>query len=131
MPRRRKISMSSGEKLPAVTENVKNKKKGKSAPVAKKARKEPEWLTEEGKLVIQLILSIQKSECNSSNVMKELSKLYTKVCILTPSNRLSLTTINLEMYYFRSDEKPLLILSSRQFTHFCFGMTMTSSLRES
>lgn len=48
---------------------------------AKKFKNDPIWMRGEAPNVAKLVLSIQKSDCNSAKIIAELSKLYTKVRI--------------------------------------------------
>lgn len=73
MPRLRKVSI----KDPPEVKSQK-KPKGKEKP-AKKLKQEPHWMQGDGLSVAQLILSIQKTDCNNAKVIKELKKLYKKV----------------------------------------------------
>jgi hypothetical protein len=50
------------------------------APKVTKLQKyEPEWMRGDGRIVVDLILSIQKSDINNVKVLAELTKLYKSV----------------------------------------------------
>lgn len=59
---------------------VPKKKSSKETP-AKKIKLEPEWMRGDGRTVVSLILSVQKSDINHAKVMTELTKLYNSVRI--------------------------------------------------
>lgn len=82
MPRRRKVPVEEQENEVADEVPVKNSK-SKEKP-AKKFKKEPEWMKGDGVNVAKLILSIQKSDCNNTKVIAELTRLYNKVNINRP-----------------------------------------------
>lgn len=79
MPRRRKVPVEEQENEVADEVPVK-KSKSKEKP-AKKFKKEPEWMKSDGVNVAKLVLSIQKSDCNNTKVIAELTRLYNKVNI--------------------------------------------------
>lgn len=54
-------------------------KPGKNEKPAKKLKKQPEWLEGDGMTVCNLILSVQKTDCNSAKLITELTKLHKKV----------------------------------------------------
>jgi triosephosphate isomerase len=77
MPRRRKVAVAEEpENIPPVEKKPKSSSKEKPS---KKVKHEPVWLIGDGKTVANLILSIQKSDCNSSKIIVELTKLYKQV----------------------------------------------------
>lgn len=81
MGRRRKVPIQEPE---GEEENVeppvpKFKKPNPKEKPAKKLKQEPDWLNGDGNTVAKLILTIQKSECNSIKIIAELTKLYNKV----------------------------------------------------
>lgn len=82
MGRRRKVVVD-GEEPVEMVEKVetapKVKKPSKGEKPAKKIKSEPEWMDGEGINVVKLVLSIQKSECNTAKIITELTKLYNKV----------------------------------------------------
>lgn len=75
MPRRRKVVQAVEEEH----EFVKPKPKSKTKPVAKKQKTEPDWMQGNGADVINLILSVQKTDVNNTKITAELTKLYSKV----------------------------------------------------
>lgn len=54
----------------------------KEKPAKKFKNDNPNWLGGEAAQVAKLVLSIQKSDCNSVKIIAELTKLYTKVKLL-------------------------------------------------
>lgn len=58
------------------------KKKNSKETPAKKIKYEPDWMRGDGKKVVNLVLSVQKSDINHAKVMTELTKLYKSVRIL-------------------------------------------------
>lgn len=78
MPRKRKVVTNQGnEEVPKVVSKA--KKPSKDEKPAKKLKREPEWAIGEGLNVAKVILSIQKSDCNTRKCIVELQKLYKKV----------------------------------------------------
>lgn len=77
MPRRRKVPVEEQES--EVTFKKPSKKPTSSEKPSKKQKNEPEWLQGDGMNISQLILSVQKTDCNNTKVTKELTKLYDKV----------------------------------------------------
>jgi endonuclease III len=75
MPKPRKIRVEVENNEPPV---VKKKNNSKETP-AKKLRYEPEWMRGDGRTVVNLILSVQKSDINNVKVTAELAKLYKSV----------------------------------------------------
>lgn len=77
--------MARSRKVPVKTEpeekssEAKPKAKAKPTNNAKKSKQEPNWMQGDGLNIAQLILSIQKTDCNNAKVTKELKKLYKKV----------------------------------------------------
>lgn len=76
MTRRRKVVQTEVEE-DEVEEFA--KPKSKSKPAAKKQKTEPDWMQGNAIPVINLLLSVQKTECNNVKAIAELTKLYTKV----------------------------------------------------
>lgn len=75
MPRRRKVPVDEQENVPVAPKAL---PKFKEKP-AKKLKLEPDWMKGDGIHVVKLILSVQKSDCNNTKIMAELTKLYNKV----------------------------------------------------
>lgn len=92
MTRRRKVAVVGVDSVEKMEIAPKVKKPSKGEKPAKKFKSEPEWMNGDGINVVKLVLSIQKSECNTVKVITELTKLYNKVgftrldvfAILTP-----------------------------------------------
>lgn len=80
MGRRRKVVVAESN-TDENTEDVpkQTKKQSCKEKPAKKFKNEPDWMSGDGDFVVQLILSIQKSDCNSGKIIAELTKLYNKV----------------------------------------------------
>lgn len=83
MTRRRKVPVEEPE-----NEEVKLKQPSKKQKIkvnsTKNQKNEPEWMQGDCSNVCRLILSVQKSDCNNTKVITELTKLYGKVsCIST------------------------------------------------
>lgn len=82
MPRKRKVAVPNQENIePPVKVVEKPKKVDQNEKPAKKQKREPEFLTGDGLNVIKVILTVQKTDCNSSKCLTELKKLYEKVNI--------------------------------------------------
>lgn len=77
MGRRRKVAVAEQENEAPEPPQAKIPKL-KEKP-AKKFKNDPSWIRGEAANVAKLVLSIQKSDCNSAKIIAELSKLYTKV----------------------------------------------------
>lgn len=78
MPRNRKVAVKAPEPEKA-EESPKVRKTHRDEKPSKKLKHEPEWLRDHGLTVATLILSIQKTDCNSAKVITELTKLYKRV----------------------------------------------------
>lgn len=82
MPRKRKVQVACQENIEPVEKIVViTKKNDKAEKATKKQKLEPDWATGDGLNVIKIILSMQKSDCNSNKCINELTKLYRKVFI--------------------------------------------------
>lgn len=82
MPRKRKVQVKDQENVQPVQKVVTvTKKKVENEKPSKKQKIEPSFATGDGLNVIKIILSIQKSDCNSNKCMNELTKLYKQVLI--------------------------------------------------
>ncbi|KAL7051709.1 hypothetical protein ACKWTF_004579 [Chironomus riparius] len=80
MPRRRKVTVDEQEnKEPEVKAPSKSKKTKEPLPPAKKLKLQPEWLIGDGLNIAKIILSVQKTDCNSNKCLTELQKLYKKM----------------------------------------------------
>lgn len=73
--RRKVVAADNGMEVPEPQPKV---SKSKEKP-AEKFKNDPGWLGGEAANVAKLVLSIQKSDCNSSKISAELTKLYAKV----------------------------------------------------
>jgi hypothetical protein len=78
MPKARKIRVPS-EEIEEAPKAAKAKKNVSKETPAKKQRFEPEWMRGDGRVVTNLVLSIQKSDVNNAKVSQELAKLYNSV----------------------------------------------------
>jgi hypothetical protein len=78
MPKGRKIRVLS-EEIVEMPKTAKPKKNVPKETPAKKQRFEPEWMRGDGRVVTNLVLSIQKSDVNNVKVSQELAKLYNSV----------------------------------------------------
>lgn len=76
MPRQRKVAASVAEN-PEDQNFVKPNSKVK--PPAKKQKTEADWMVGNGANVINLVISVQKTDCNTGKVTVELTKYYKKV----------------------------------------------------
>lgn len=72
MPKPRKVRVEIENEPPKVS---KKKNNSKETP-AKKQKYEPEWMLGNGRTVINIILSVQKSDVNNAKSIAELTKLY-------------------------------------------------------
>lgn len=80
MPRKRKVAVVNQENVkPTEKVAVIVKKNDKMEKSNKKQKLEPDWATGDGLNVIKIILSMQKSDCNTNKCITELTKLYRKV----------------------------------------------------
>lgn len=95
MGRRRKVVVDGEDPEENVETAPKAKKLSKGEKPAKKFKSEPEWMSGDGMNVVKLILSIQKSECNTVKIITELTKLYNKVTFFRLDVFVSLTPITL------------------------------------
>lgn len=76
MPRSRKLPQKTAKN--EVHELPKAKSKTKQA-LAKKQKLDHDWMEGEGATVINILLSVQKTDCNKIKSIAELTKLYKKV----------------------------------------------------
>lgn len=112
MPRKRKVPVVNQENVvPPEKLVMVPRKPDKSEKPMKRQKREPDWADGDGSNVIKIILSVQKSDCNSNKCSTELTKLYKKVklilflfgCIL----------LDFCWIFFRWITKHLLLLCSR------------------
>ena len=80
MPRRRKVQTKGQENQePAEKLAVISKKVNKAETSNKKQKLEPDWIQADGLKVVNIILSVQNSDCNANKCLTELTKVYRKV----------------------------------------------------
>lgn len=99
MPRKRKVQVVNQENVEPVEKiAVITKKNDKPEKSNKKQKIEPDWATGSSASVVKIILSMQKSDCNTNKCTTELNKMYRAVsCKQKNSHWISLLYLLLKM----------------------------------
>ena len=104
MPRRRKVAVEKQENEADTNKNPEKSTKSKGKP-AKKQKSEPEWLQGDGLNISQLVLSVQKTDCNHVKVIAELTKLYNKVKYFSAATQLDVFVVLICCFILRWDTR--------------------------